>query len=292
MRSKFYTANFEDAQQLAEAFPIFLEKAKDRNAQRFSAQMLNTPKKALEYLAEVTKTVEEPKGTIKQELKEKCLTYLYRETTIPGNYQSEEFVVDFADIQADAISVNPGSKGVWVKAPIKDRNHLVMVFNNDVLRGYHHTLSIRATDIDNAKQINQGLLAAAKQCETEEAPAEDLDWVRHLINDYQPSPYLHQQLEVEEENTCILSLRNKHRNKGLTYKFELQSLDDEAIALKVSGTNVFVEVSTKNQAPLISLYNYSEAIKKENKIEFLAPDLISAKTMIATLKVLIQDCAQ
>jgi hypothetical protein len=213
--------------------------------------------------------------------------------------ESTTYEFSLKDIDLNTIRVQDQRDMMVVRFFIDNRQKLIRVFEEDEQQKYIYELEMMAVDADNGRAIQTFLKEAAELAAKIElvcAPVtqeDKLDWLKKNIKTFSINETTYDQaFTVDKSNAAMVAYTLAERGKKTVehhWKLNLADLDAKKVNLKISNTEVFIEVPTKKNLKYIYYEKDGTQGNYASTVKFMVDDFDQAKCMLTILSEVIKE---
>jgi hypothetical protein len=214
--------------------------------------------------------------TYSQTFKGDCFTTLtVDESSAKGENKVQEYTFEFAHINPDDLDIEVSGQSIYLKLQVNDRQRWIGHTENGEQQNYENSVEFIAPDIETARQLQKAFEATIAGCsdllkESTESfvPEQAAAWLAGQTKNVKTRNYdVQQELELDAEDPCkatfTLTQSTDKRSEQSVFEFNWMDLDKEKTEINVSGTEVYLEFTTKNREKIIKLTEDGEVAPYE-----------------------------
>jgi len=286
-----YVNTYEEASTLQAALRSFISGSEERFKERLPD--LGSQEEAIAYLEQQIQSFDFNGMSITQAVSGGCFLEL-TQTIAEEDEQSEyRFLVDVADLAANAINFDISSKGIQVVPNTTDKVDFVGVFEDGEKENYDSDFPIFVPDIPTAKRLRHAISRAAATCKNE-IELKDFDWMVQEVEKAPVDPELTTRLQSEDPCKWIFTVTEEgRRGQDIErYEFNLSDLNDKSVELGTKGTEVSVTLGTNYQERVIAVYDEEEEVEYQNEVAFPVTSIRAGKSFVGTIMQAIAGCKE
>ncbi len=226
------------------------------------------------------------------------LTYTQQKQGKKGT-ETTTYEFNLKDIDLNTIRVQNQRDLMVVHFFIDNRQKLIRVFEDGEQQKYIYELEMMAADADNGRAIETFLKEAvglAAKIESVCAPANQEDrlaWLKENIKTFSINETTYDQaFTIDKSNATMAAYTLAERGKKTVeehWKLNLADLDAKKVNLKISNTEVFIEVPTKNNLKYIYYEKDGTQGNYASSIKFMVDDFEQARCMLTILSEVIRE---
>lgn len=219
-------------------------------------------------------------------------------TNKKGKTEEMRYAFNLRDIDKNTIKVKNDKDLMKLSLFMDNRQKLIKVFKEGKQEKYSDQVQIVATDVDNARVIEdlleEGVAVAAKikPPGLPESFDERMTWLsEHVVNvDIDETAYA-QNLEQDEDLPVVvryaLSKDKKGKSSETAWKVNLADLKERTVQLKIKGKSVFVAMETTRKLKFIEANKEGKRDGFTNKMEIMVDDPDKGKMLVDILQGMI-----
>jgi len=286
-----YVSTYEDARTLQAALRSFISTSEERFKERLPD--LDTQDAAISYLEEQVQSFDFNGMTITQSISGGCFMELTQTIAEEDEQTEYRYLVDVADLAANAIDFDISSKGIQVVPNTTDKVDFVGVFEDGEQENYDSDFPIYVPTIPTAKRLRHAISRAAATCRNE-IELKDFNWMVQEVEKAPVDPELTTRLQSEESCKWIFTVTEEGRRGQDIERFEfnLSDLNDKSIELGTRGTEVSVTLGTNYQERVIAVYDEEEEVEYQNEVAFPVSSIRAGKAFVGTIMQAIAGCKE
>ncbi|HZY24717.1 MAG TPA: hypothetical protein VFE71_02730, partial [Bacteroidales bacterium] len=210
--------------------------------------------------------------------------------------------LEFYPYMLDPGSVKIGSSGkfLMVEASVTGKKSFVKVFKEGKQQAFDDNIGIMAFDSKQAKDIAGAIKYLAENSKPKDKVWSDkqsaIKFITENIGDMKSEgKEVKQKTGMINNDPCRVSLTiSTTDDKGKTadeiYEFTLSDMNKSTVDLKVSGKNVEVAISCKNNEKLVKVYKNGVQQAWGTEVKAEANDVETAKNIVEAFKSAITQC--
>lgn len=200
---------------------------------------------------------------------------------------------DFGDLDPSKVEIEVDKTAIVLEVKVKDNNKFIQVFENEEPDDFDSDIKFRASDIENARQLQALLSYLAKEAAIRPIPVKDWAWLKAAVAEGAPK-MLEQKLALQagaDKDPCKITFTRIDTEKGEEeiFEFNLYDINGEKADIDISGSEVGLELETIGKEDIIKYYKDGDP-GFENDVTILFSDLESTKIARATLKSILETC--
>lgn len=226
--------------------------------------------------------LEESKGKIR---------YESVSVTEKGESTKSSYEFYLSDIDKNTLIRKPSGKKFFVSFWMNNKQKFIKYFKNDKLELYTETLDIMVADANVAQNVIKSLSSAIPLVKNNEKKwsniTEAYNWLKTNITEVKSKTGNIQQNFNNNNNLLELSLKETD-SKGTSteekYNWDVTDLNKEMLNLNVSGAELSVELSTKNNEKYIQFTKNNQLQNYISSVEIMANDVDQARTIISAFE--------
>ncbi len=216
-----------------------------------------------------------------------------------GREKSQEFQVNLALIDPNLIRWDDGRNRIQVNLR-SGREPVIKAFEDGELDGYESQLSILATDVDNARAIEEKLKAMAplakEAWEADTALPEDYEelkgWmVDHVIDVSNGDDSYQQRWENNDDHPSRVYLTQTNagssRSSTEEFRWNLADIHPPSISVDIKGNAVLVTMQTQSRAKYIRAEEDGELQNYDDEVVIYCSEVDDAQVMAYALRKII-----
>lgn len=259
--------------------------------------MLDKTEKALKSVVENVSDVSINEDQWSQNIEPMCVTSL----TITDEKSKENiYKFNYSDIAPNSIDILVKNNKAEVEFST-GKNKLIQAFEDEKLDNYTNDISIKVSNIENAKLLQFSLKKATEFCKEEggftpfETIQKNLTWISQQLEKVNIEGIPEQSL-TSLDDKCKWQFKvvesSKKGDSDEVYEFDLSDLNKNAIDFDISGKNLSIVTQTNGQEKVIKYYKNGEPEDYQNEIEYQLQDIEVGRNMIQVLKKSINICGK
>ena len=237
-----------------------------------------------------------------QTIEASCITLLTQVKSGKKESVIHETKFNLDDLDNQNLDVSISGKTITVDLQTKSKLNLIQSFANEQFDKYSNKHSIYASDVENARYLQQLIPKVIGTCKSDIALKGALDesayfdWIQENTADLQtPAASYEQQLSQSSENSCEWTLQQTVGKAKKTvvheYTFALKDLDPEKIDFDISSKELAIKVGTSKRKKAIQhTQDDGKGSAEVNSFLLLMNDIEKARQMKKSLKAAIQSC--
>ncbi|NRB46962.1 MAG: hypothetical protein HRU41_04775 [Saprospiraceae bacterium] len=237
-----------------------------------------------------------------QTIEASCITLLTQVKSGKKESVTHETKFNLDDLDNQNLDVSISGKTITVDLQTKSKLNLIQSFANEQFDKYSNKHSIYASDVENARYLQQLIPKVIGTCKSDIALKGALDesayfdWIQENTADLQtPAASYEQQLSQSSENSCEWTLQQTVGKAKKTvvheYTFALKDLDPEKIDFDISSKELAIKVGTSKRKKAIQhTQDDGKGSAEVNSFLLLMNDIEKARQMKKSLKAAIQSC--
>ncbi len=286
-----YVSTYEDARTLQAALRSFISSSEERFKERLPD--LATQEAAITYLEEQVQSFDFNGMTITQSVKGGCFMELSQTIAKEDEQTEYRYLVDVADLAANAIDFDISSKGIQVVPNTTDKVDFVGIYENGEQENYDSDFPIYVPTIPTAKRLRHAISRATATCKNE-IELKDFDWIVQEVEKAPVDPEVTTRLQSEESCKWVFTVTEEgRRGQDIErYEFNLSDLNDKSVELGTRGTEVSVTLGTNYQERVIAVYDEEEEVEYENEVSFPVSSIRAGKAFVGTIMQAIAGCKE
>jgi hypothetical protein len=200
---------------------------------------------------------------------------------------------DFGDLDPAEIEIDVDKTAIAVEVKVKGNNKFIQVFENEEPDDFDSDLRFRASDVENARQLQALLTYLAKETAVRPVPVKDWAWLKAAVAEGAPK-MLEQKLALQagaDKDPCKITFTRIDTEKGKEeiFEFNLYDINGEKADIDISGSEVGLELETIGKEDIIKYYEDGDPGFKDD-FTILFSDLESTKIARATFKSILETC--
>jgi hypothetical protein len=286
-----YVSTYEDASTLQAALRSFISSSKERFQERLPD--LETQEEAINYLEEQIQSFEFNGRSITQSIAGGCFMELSQTIAEEDEQTEYRFLIDAADLAANAIDFDISSKGIQVVPNTTDKVDFVGVYEDGEQENYDSDFPIYVPTIPSAKRLRHAISRAAATCRNE-IELKDFAWMVQEVEKAPADPEVTTRLQSEEPCKWVFTITEEgRRGQDIErYEFNLSDLNDKSVELGTRGTEASVTLGTNYQERVIAVYDEEEEVEYQNEVVFPVSSIRAGKAFIGTIMQAIAGCKE
>lgn len=229
--------------------------------------------------------LEESKGKIR---------YESVSVTEKGESTKSSYEFYLSDIDKNTLIRKPSGKKFFVSFWMNNKQKFIKYFKNDKLELYTETLDVMVADANVAQNVIKSLSSAIPLVKNNEKKwsntTEAYNWLKTNITEVKSKTGNIQQNFNNNNNLLELSLKETD-SKGTSteekYNWDVTDLNKEMLNLNVSGAELSVELSTKNNEKYIQFTKNNQLQNYISSVEIMANDVDQARTIISAFEFIV-----
>ncbi len=202
-----------------------------------------------------------------------------------------------SDIDENAVTFKVTGKYIIVKLETKNSQKFIRYFEDGEFDSYVSSVEIYTDQVDKARSLIDVLKEKLKECNRQEKSWSSLkaglDWLTENISTTTKdgTEYNQSFLYDGAKNYLVTFNRNYNDSKGNKIKevfsFNLVDVNPEGISLNVRGTDLSIELNTKNNDKYIGISENDEIQNYDNDFEIFVSSLEEARDIVQAFKYVI-----
>ncbi len=220
------------------------------------------------------------------------------EQTINGSKKSYNDVYEFnlVDLNKNQIKPKTKAKVIVVELKTKSKQNYIKYTRDGEVKNYKSGIQIYVPGAEQAVIIQKVLQDMTGICQAKFDPKKqkslNFNAASQLLQDNLKNFNLgdtsyEQTVEFLEDNTSLKYqnvITGKKSSKELLYEVNLSDLNPKSVKIKVSGKKINVEIDTNHMEKLVKYYKDGKIQSYQNKIQFPAPDIETARKIKRALQ--------
>lgn len=204
-----------------------------------------------------------------------------------------------SDIDENAITFKVTGKYITVNLETKNSQKFIRYFEDGEFDSYVSSVEIYTDQVDKARSLIDVMKGKLKECDRQEKTwgslKAGLDWLKDNISTTtQSGTEYNQSFSYDEAKNYLVAFnRDYNDSKGIeikeAYSVNLADVDPEGVSLNVSGTDLSIELNTKNNK-YIGISENGELQNYDNDFEIHVPSLEEARDIVQAFKYVIPQC--
>jgi hypothetical protein len=204
-----------------------------------------------------------------------------------------------SDIDENAVTFKVTGKYITVNLETKNSQKFIRYFEDGEFDSYVSSVEIYTDQVDKARSLIDLIKEKLKECNRQEkfwsSLQSGLDWLKDNISTTtQDGTEYNQSFSYDgAKNYLVKYNRNYNDSKGSeireVYSFNLADVDPEGVSLNVRGTDLSIELNTKNNK-YIGISENGEIQNYDNDFEILVPSLEEARDIVQAFKYAVPQC--
>ncbi len=288
------TKNVEEARDMQKVLTDIIPLAK----QKLEAALpkVSNLQKGYDILNELIEKVTVNDQEYTQNMSGNCVVNF--EQTINGSKKSYNDVYEFNLVDLNKNQIKPKTKGkvIVVELKTKSNQNYIKYTRDGEVKSYKSGIQIYVPGAEQAVIVQKVLQKMTGICQAKFDPKKqkplNLNTASQLLQDNLKNFNLgdtsyEQTVEFLDENKSIKYqnvMTGKKSSKELLYEVNLSDLNPKSVKIKVSGKKINVEISTNHMEKLIKYYKDGKIQSYQNKIQFPAPDIETARKIKRALQ--------
>ncbi len=264
--------------------------------------VVNDRVEGLALLKEYVGTAMEGGGNkVGQTIEATCITQLTQIKSSKKESVTQETKFNLDDLDNKNLDVSISGKTITVDLQTKSKLNLFQTFTNEQFDKYSNKHSIYASDVENARYLQQLIPKVIATCKSDIAlkgVAEEsahFDWIQENTLDLQsPVASYEQNWTQSSENNCEWTLEQTiaKAKKTVTheYTFDLTDLDPEKIDFDISSKELAIKVAAKRKKAIQHEQDDGKGSAEVNSFLLLMNDIEKARQVKKSLKAAIASC--
>lgn len=231
-----------------------------------------------------------------QDLSGNCMATLTQNVT--GNKKSYEDIYEFnwADLNPNQIKPKTKGKYIVIELKTKGKNKFIKHMRSGELSNYTAGVEIYVPGAEEAVIIQNILKKMVNICTKQEETkmkkplsfSQGFDLLQNNIKNFNIGDTSYEQTVSLSDDNKSLKYTNiiagSKSSKEYLYEVNLADLNPKSIKIKVSGKKITVEIASNHMEKLIKYYKDGKIQSYQNKINFYAPGIATAKNITRALK--------
>jgi hypothetical protein len=213
-----------------------------------------------------------------------------------------EYYVNAGDLGKIPADFDTKGNSVFVNLKTSGGRNLVQVKKNTEVSNYEDNLSVRAPDIETARELSGVFsrfdeLAARKMeknvdfsnaSQAENYALKTIDKVTINTDTYTQS------LEKDKTNSCLFTYHfaDVSKNNKYDYLFNLKDVDANKIRFDTKGNAVIIDIEIKGKSKLIQVFKDGGADNYVYKIQLKAANIDQGRKLETALRVMTEACSK
>ncbi len=288
------TKNVEEARDMQKVLTDIIPLAK----QKLEAALpkVSNLQKGYDILNELIEKVTVNDQEYTQNMSGNCVVNF--EQTINGSKKSYNDVYEFNLVDLNKNQIKPKTKGkvIVVELKTKSNQNYIKYTRDGEIKSYKSGIQIYVPGAEQAVIVQKVLQEMTGICQAKFDPKKqkplNFNTASQLLQDNLKNFNLgdtsyEQTVEFLDENKSIKYqnvMTGKKSSKELLYEVNLSDLNPKSVKIKVSGKKINVEISTNHMEKLIKYYKDGKIQSYQNKIQFPAPDIETARKIKRALQ--------
>ncbi|MEZ5040095.1 MAG: hypothetical protein R2828_09390 [Saprospiraceae bacterium] len=239
---------------------------------------------------------------VNQEIGTSCITELTQTKSTKNGSSKTSVNFNFNDLDHQNLDVSIAGKTITLDMVTADKTMLFQSFDNGVFEKYSNKQVIYASDVENARYLQQLLPKVISNCKTDlvmKAPlgAEGaFQWIAdHTTAIETPTAAYQQSLVQDAANACKWTfnqtIEKSKKTVSHTYDFELGDLDAEKIDFNISSKELAIEITAqKRQKAIQHAQDDGKGSPEVNSFLLLLDNIEMARQMMTVWEQAIQGC--
>jgi len=269
------------------------------------AQTEASLKELLATLKEQIGKVETSKDTYEQsfsyeEAKPWKVKVTVTEVDKKGREEAHEYYFNLSDLDKHTIKINSNKNEQTVKLGIDNRQDFIRYVEDGEPQNYTDELEIWATDIDNARKLEEALEAVIlpakeaweKAMHIPGSPDVLKAWLEKQVQDVtvDGDELLKQKLTFDSgiNDRLRIDVEDVDDDETSAYDFSLADLNPRKTKIEVKGEDIFIEAETKKSRKFIEFYEEGELKSLENSLVIYVKEVDAGRQLISVLDSLIR----
>ena len=219
-----------------------------------------------------------------------------------GKTSKESFEFYVSDIDKNTIIRKTSGKKLYLSLSINNNQKFIKHFKEDKLDSYTNYVEILFSNADAAQEMINLLKAAIPLVNTSEkgwnTNTDALTWLKSHISKINVGTTLNDQsFSFGERKDYMVTFSVKRTDqKGASteekYEFSLLDINSKTLNVRISGTQLSVNVNTKSDNRYIKYTKNNELQNFTNNIEIIAEDIDQARGIISAFSAAIEKSKQ
>ena len=220
------------------------------------------------------------------------------EQTINGSKKSYNDVYEFNLVDLNKNQIKPKTKGkvIVIELKTKSNQKYIKYTRDNEVKNYKSGIQIYVPGAEQAVIVQKVLQEMTGICQAKFDPKKqkplNFNAASQLLQDNLKNFNLgdtsfEQTVEFLDDNKSIKYqnvITGKKSSKELLYEVNLSDLNPKSVKIKVSGKKINVEISTNHMEKLIKYYKDGKIQSYQNKIQFPAPSIETARKIKRALQ--------
>lgn len=220
------------------------------------------------------------------------------EQTINGSKKSYNDVYEFNLVDLNKNQIKPKTKGkvIVIELKTKSNQKYIKYTRDNEVKNYKSGIQIYVPGAEQAVIVQKVLQEMTGICQAKFDPKKqkplNFNAASQLLQDNLKNFNLgdtsfEQTVEFLDDNKSIKYqnvITGKKSSKELLYEVNLSDLNPKSVKIKVSGKKINVEISTNHMEKLVKYYKDGKIQSYQNKIQFPAPDIETARKIKRALQ--------
>lgn len=233
--------------------------------------------------------------SVDQAMDASCIAHYRRTTTTKsGKTRQEAYEFNFADLREDLVDIKASGKNLDLVLNVHDKQKFIKTFQDDEQKNYDNDFSIPFKDVDSVKAFTHILPKVIKECTTTPV-AQSWSWLAKTTADIKQenSAYTQSITKKDANNACKVSfntsLAKKNTVKENLYEVNLNDLDGKEVSIKVSGTDIAIDLQTNYKEKVIKQYSGTKS-GYVSSMSIAVGNLEDARKYKVTMESMISKC--
>lgn len=202
-----------------------------------------------------------------------------------------------SDIDENAVTFKVTGKYITVNLETKNSQKFIRYFEDGEFDSYVSSVEIYTDQVDKARSLIDVFKEKLKECNRQEKSwgslKAGLDWLADNISaTTQDETEYNQSFSYDGARNYLVAFnRNYNDSKGNkineVYSFNLADLDPDAVSLNVRGTDLSIELNTKDNDKYIGISENGDMQNYDNDFEILVPGLEEARDIVQAFRYVI-----
>lgn len=211
-----------------------------------------------------------------------------------GNVSTSRSELYLSDLDANTIRFKVSGKYITVSMDAKNQQKFIRYFEDGEFESYVSSVDIYADQVDKARAMinifREKLEDCSRQVKSWGSLKETLEWLTDNISaTNRGGTEYEQSFSYDGVKNHLASLKRKHNDsKGNEiaeiYSFNMADLDPSEVNLDVSGTDLSIELNTKDGEKYVNIMENGETQNYDNDFDILVSNLEDARDMVQAVK--------
>ena len=223
-------------------------------------------------------------NNISTELTADCIS----ELNISKDDKSEYYRFRWADINADRVQQQFGTKEMKLILETQDKSDYILKTADGEIKGYQDKLELYFNDLETFRKATKQVVKIIGNCELGLEP-KSAEWIQELFSSNVMNG-IEQSLDLADDCSWEVSLSKEDGNKTDNYEFNIYDIDPNRMNLKVSKSKLQLELNTNRKEKIITKTNDEGKLEYTNKITLNFDSLDHLRIGAMTIHQLIGSC--